>query len=597
MKNIRKTFQRREKGYALLFTLTFIGITLLLLVSVMNWSNSSAKQTLRNNLFNTSSGAAEAADETVIAYMERDFYDQALNTTTANYYSGDLPVTTGWPISYTFSNGSGVAGQTAVSTSPQLWTTNIVQLFNQYAGLYAASANCTVTSKATPNNQQYTVPATVTEQFQLVSIPIFQFAIFYNLNMEIDPGANMSVTGPVFSNGGLWAGTSNLNFNSSVAAVGSVYTNTTAAQTADPYIPNDTNYTGSGLVGFTGGAPASDQDALTMPIGTNSSPAAVQALLNLPPSAESTNPLSPYFYNQADIIISNSSSGTISAFFQNSNTISAIPYNAGLLTLSTNGITITTNLNQYSFATNVNFYDYREGKTVNAVQVNVGALGAWLTNSLVGIADNQANNAVQQHNINSVYVYNNVPMSNTNLPAVRLSNGSVLPAAGLTVVTPDPIYVLGNYNANGTSLNNTTNVANTVPAALIGDAITLLSADWNDATYTNGLPYTDRIPANTTVNAAAFEGIVESSGTNYSGGVENFLRLLEDWSGDTLTYNGSIVVMFPSQYATNRWQPTGNYYNAPTRKWAFDVNFKSQNGSPPLEPSVKAMIRGQWTDN
>ena len=46
---------------------------------------------------------------------------------------------------------------------------------------------------------------------------------------------------------------------------------------------------------------------------------------------------------------------------------------------------------------------------------------------------------------------------------------------GLTVVTPDPLYVLGNYNANGSSLNNGTNVANTAPAALIGDAITVLS--------------------------------------------------------------------------------------------------------------------------
>jgi hypothetical protein len=595
MKNIRKLFQRREKGYALLFTLAFIGVTLLLLVSVMNWTNSSARQTLMNNLFNTSSGAAEAADETVIAYMERDFYNQSLNA--SNSYSGDLPVTTGWPISYTFSVPGGASGQIGVSTSPQNWQTNWVQLGAQYAGLYAAAANCMVSNTATPQNQLYTIPSTVTEQFQLVSIPIFQFAIFYNLNMEIDPGAAMTVTGPVFSNGGMWAGTANLNFKSSVAAVGSIYTNTSAGNTYDPYIPSLTNYSGgqSGLAVFSGGAPTPGQDALAMPIGTNSSPAAVQQLLGLPPSGESTNPESPYFYNEADIIISNSSSGTLSAFFQNSNTVTSIPYNAGQMTLTTNGVTITTNFNQYSFATNANFYDYREGKTVNAVQVNVGAFNTWMTNTLTGINDNQANNSLQGHNIDSIYVYNNVPLSNTNLPAVRLSNGSVLPSAGLTVVTPDPIYVLGNYNANGTSLNNGTNVANTEPAALIGDAITLLSTNWNDATYTNGYSLNSRNPANTTVNAAAFEGIDQSSGTNYSGGVENFLRLLENWSGDTLTYNGSIVVMFPSQFATNRWQQTGIYYNPPTRSWAFDVNFKNQSQAPPLTPSVKALIRQQWS--
>jgi len=179
---------------------------------------------------------------------------------------------------------------------------------------------------------------------------------------------------------------------------------------------------------------------------------------------------------------------------------------------------------------------------------------------------------------------------------VRMTNGAVLPSGGLTVATPDPIYVLGNYNANGSSLNNGTNVANTVPAALIGDAITALSASWNDKTYTNGDSLNNRTPVATTINAAAFEGIVQSSGTNYSGGVENFLRLLENWSGaTTLTYNGSIVVMFPSQFATNRWQETGVYYNAPHRAWAFDINFEQQNQAPPLTPSVKALIRQQWS--
>ena len=130
---------------------------------------------------------------------------------------------------------------------------------------------------------------------------------------------------------------------------------------------------------------------------------------------------------------------------------------------------------------------------------------------------------------------------------MRVANGATLPSSGLTVVTPDPLYVLGNYNANGPSLNNGANVANTAPAALIGDAITVLTS-WSDsyslanktATNPNG-----RAATATTVNAATFEGIVPSTGNNYSGGVENFLRLLQNWSGKTLTYNGSIVVMFP----------------------------------------------------
>ena len=82
----------------------------------------------------------------------------------------------------------------------------------------------------------------------------------------------------------------------------------------------------------------------------------------------------------------------------------------------------------------------------------------------------------------------------------------------------------------------------------MGDAITVLSANWKD-TYNSNTNLSSRVPSATTVNAATLEGIVQSTNvgsTYYSGGVENFLRLEENWSGLTLTYNGSIVVMFPS---------------------------------------------------
>lgn len=87
-----------------------------------------------------------------------------------------------------------------------------------------------------------------------------------------------------------------------------------------------------------------------------------------------------------------------------------------------------------------------------------------------------------------------------------------------------------------------------------------------------------------------------SSGQHYSGGVENFLRMLESWTGDTLTYNGSIVVLFPSEYATNLWIGPGTYYEPPTRSWGFDVNFsKGQGYLPPLTPQAKYVIRSSWS--
>ena len=72
----------------------------------------------------------------------------------------------------------------------------------------------------------------------------------------------------------------------------------------------------------------------------------------------------------------------------------------------------------------------------------------------------------------------------------------------------------------------------------------------------------------------------------YSGGVENYLRTLENWSSSSLWYNGSFVAMFPSEYATNYWQQTGGFYLAPNRRFAYDTNFVRQTGLPPLTPMV-----------
>jgi len=122
----------------------------------------------------------------------------------------------------------------------------------------------------------------------------------------------------------------------------------------------------------------------------------------------------------------------------------------------------------------------------------------------------------------------------------------------------------------------------------MADSITILSDSWSDS-FMNKLP----ISGNTTVNAAMLQGIVQSDPTiisDYSGGFENSLRLLENWGGSTLTYNGSIVVFFNIQFATNHWRPTGNYYNAPTRHWAFDQNFTQTPKLPPLTPSVVNLV-------
>jgi hypothetical protein len=264
--------------------------------------------------------------------------------------------------------------------------------------------------------------------------------------------------------------------------------------------------------------------------------------------------------------------------------------------------------------TNVSYYDFRESDTVQAVQIDVGKFNTWLTNTTGGNSINRTSYNDKGSGIRSIYVYNKVPKTASQLPAVRMVNGAQLPfttdpsgsgrtSSGLTVTTPQPLYVKGDYNVQtGAGTSSGANTTYTYPAALMGDAITVLSSSWNDtgAAYQAGGSYTSRNASSTTINAAALEGIVQSTnsgGNHYSGGIENFLRLEEDWSSDTLTYNGSIVVMFPSIYATSFWPGTGSgpiVYNPPIRHWGFDYNFTDPSKLPHISPKVFRLIRDAW---
>jgi hypothetical protein len=488
-------------------------------------------------------------------------------------------------------------------------------------------------------------------------MPLFEYNIFYNINLEIDPGATFPIIGPVFSNEGIWSGDTNPAYASSVEAVGQVNTLGT-----DPWLPSQTDEGGtpSGNFLLPGQPISSVSPILFQGFGTNN----VEAMLNIPPAAVAapqaaayaeTNQV--YTYNQATLVISNWSNGThtfgviptgnnFTVYLQDPNPagVSWYPPSTGHFNQLTNDCYVVTNINPatsvtstyavnnlyslsgfsssdlpaqwplpptancnitwtsgsgnstinwgveyagWSFMTNISFYDYREGKTVQAVQINVALLRSWITNAYVngGSNWNYALAYDSGRGIDSIYVYNDVPLTSTTLPAVRLFNGLRLPnstniinqtpniTSGLTVATPQPLYIYGNYNVQidgDSSPLGVNNMAHTYPAALMADAITVLSAAWKDS-YTSTTSYSVRTPASTAITAAIIEGIIPSTTnypdtggiTGYSGGVENSLRLLENWTGYTLTYNGSICVLFPSQYATNFWQETGNYYNAP----------------------------------
>src|SRR4051794_26270134 len=96
-----------QMGYALLTTMVFAVVSLVLITSTLSWTASSFRVTERNNEYHRAVGAAEASVESVIARMDRDFQNQTLNANNLSPYRLTVPTTympIGWPLQYQFSD-------------------------------------------------------------------------------------------------------------------------------------------------------------------------------------------------------------------------------------------------------------------------------------------------------------------------------------------------------------------------------------------------------------------------------------------------------------------------------------------------------------
>lgn len=572
------TARRRPRGYALLCALILGFASLVIFASIAQWTVTSAKLNERHNAYNRSVAAAEGATETVLSSLMHDFVNQAYDPSQIASYRTLLPAGT-LATQYEFSDGAGHINRTWVDTSP---TTVMTNLDSQFQGLYGLVYLCHLRANARPLQSTYQASGAVCQDVELATIPVFQFAIFYALDLEVNPGPAMTVTGKVHSNGSLFSspGTS-LDFMDNVSAVGSI---NNSRNTNDPNA-------NSGIIPNYHVTPLPGCGSLTLPV-TNVGPSAAQAILDQPPTGESS--LSPEgqqrYYNKCDLIIT-TTNGSL--------TVAAGLW-AGLTNLPPDVPANGTNPASYSFIkTNASFYDEREQKWTLVTDLDVAALGNWMSNS--GAVLNGSDQLLNSHQLNSIYISDRRTAAGK-MPAVRIKNARSLPVSGLTVATPQPLYVLGSYNAPDLTVGST-NTSATKPSSLLGDSVTVLSSKWSDA-YGSSSTVGSRPATNTTVNAALLAGIVPSATTagnakHYSGGVENYPRFLEDWGSSTLTYNGSMVVLFPSRYATNWWITPGgnstNYYQAPTRRWAFDVNFLNVNRLPPGTPQVLKLVRSQWS--
>jgi len=188
--------------------------------------------------------------------------------------------------------------------------------------------------------------------------------------------------------------------------------------------------------------------------------------------------------------------------------------------------------------------------------------------------------------------------------ALKLVNGGLgnLPtkpdgSGGFTVASENPVYVQGNYNADSSGFG-TGNAA----AAVIADAVTVLSNNWNDLNSFKNPTRVGQGRRNATTTWYRFAvisgktlsfprptwGSAEDFGTD--GGLHNFLRFLENWGGQSCNYMGSLVSLYYSEYANGTFKCCSTVYSAPARNFSFDGNFLDLSKLPPGAPQFRDIV-------
>ena len=560
-----------QGAYALVMVMLVTSMSLLVLGSAMTWTSQNSLLNERNNQFSGSLFAAEAATEKILTRMSRDYALGGDATVYANVstYQGLVPTTneSSYWANFEFSNAQGGVGATYVQRTA---TQSYVPLASIYSGLNGFATTYRIISNARQVNGYFDLTNAVQQEIQLASIPVFQFAIFYNSLLEFTWAAPLTVRGRVHANNNIYTGSSaSLSFSSDVTATG---------------IIDKRSWGGYSLSDMTGAITYSAQKetnvtSSTLPIGTNNTSAAVREIINQPPTGEATSSAigQQRYYNKAELIVL-VSNATVTVQVQQ-------PFDTSPVTIPWLQVT-------NFISTNISYTDQREGKTTKTTQIDVGKLASWAaTNSSV---ISKLGSGVTP---NLLYVADNRTVTSSEIAVVRLVNGQTLSSRGLTVATSNPLYVQGHYNCPTANLG-TTNTTASKPASLVSDALTILSPGWSDGASSSS--FTSRPASAATVNAAILTGDVDSAGSSgsspFSGGVMNLPRLLENWGNGfvRLTVNGSMVNLFNSVRASSPWQTPGAYYYAPTRDFNFDNNFLDSTKQPPGTPSLRTLIRSKW---
>ncbi|MCK4460300.1 MAG: hypothetical protein KAW46_00765, partial [candidate division Zixibacteria bacterium] len=196
---------RSERGFATLIALLMVGMLTLLGIAALSTSDDEVN--IAGNAYNemrtfyAAEGGLEAAaaalqtewDSTGVPPMLMPTETREINDCVVTYGTAD----------------NGPATQDVLSTGT-------------LSGLHALVKSFTITSVAVSRNDHGKME--LSQTFQTALVPLFQFAVFYENDLEIAPSPAMTLAGRVHTNGNLWLQAGDfLQMDSYVTSAGSIY--------------------------------------------------------------------------------------------------------------------------------------------------------------------------------------------------------------------------------------------------------------------------------------------------------------------------------------------------------------------------------------
>lgn len=295
-------------------------------------------------------------------------------------------------------------------------------------------------------------------------------------------------------------------------------------------------------------------------------------------------------YNRAGLIVEVSSTGSVTVT-QRSSTGTLTDVTSAYLansTITLGNTTITTPGLATLSPTTV--YDAREGRNVKVTDLDIRVLRERVTSL--------------SPNFNGLIYVNLKNSSSASPAAVRVLNGESIPtgtgSTGLSIATNAGLYVKGSFNTTSTGTDSSGNPLYPT-SMLMADAITVLSYAWNDANgaadvSTARVASTDNpntpstVESAISINAGLITGNSASNGTTSSGGAQNLVRYLENWTGKNVSMLGSLGRVFTSKQFSRPFIGTSTVYRAPQRTVTYDTSLAK---APPAgSPILTGFSRG-----